>query len=107
MRSGNERIGRAGIDHSQVRSGSAGLRIVTVTYVAPVSLTFLCVCSAPSWNGQRDELRTAHDAVAREQRNVVHDTGGGDELVRWIALEIESGGGAGNSKIERPYVYAV
>ena len=71
------------------------------------ALTFLWVCSTASWNGQGDELRTAHDAVARKQRNVVHDTGGGNELIRWIALEIEAGGGADNSKIERPYVYTV
>ncbi len=83
------------------------LRMVTVTCVAPMSFPFLCVYVAASGNSQRDEPRTAHDAVAREQLNVVHDTGGGNELVGWVALEIETGGGVGNSEIERPYVYAV
>ena len=81
---------------------------MTVTYVAPILLAFLSICSAASsGNGQGDELRAAYDAVAREQRNVVHNAGGGNELVRWIAVEIETDGGAGNSEIKRPYVYAV
>ena len=44
--------------------------------------------------------------IAREQRNAMHDAGGGDDLVRRIAAEVQACRGAGNREIDWPKVKA-
>ena len=40
--------------------------------------------------GERHQLRAEEHAVAGKQRNVVHNAGGSDQLIRRISTEVQS-----------------
>lgn len=54
---------------------------------------------------QRHELRAADLAIAGDQRDLVHEARGGDQLVSRIALEIEAGRGPSHGQVDGPDGY--